>query len=292
MPTLTAERMPKSVPACRAKDLTAEHRGAQGAGGWWTGGVSLTTHGARCLLIGFVELRFIDAAGREMVRSVPAQVSGERDWAVLGEAQVLWWWGNWCRKEIAVGSIIALLPNDPTPIVARVDPPMSIGPRCDNPSGGTTLSTGPVRPWPTQEPIVTTPPASLAARIDAPPVAIAGETLRYVVTLTNLTPDAVSLDPCPSYIEWLGGHPLPTPSPPPDWPSFKRWEPIAQYAGFRKAAYRLNCAGVREIAPRQAIAFEMRIDVPADGIGADTLRWSLQYGGVPNASAPIRIERR
>jgi hypothetical protein len=156
----------------------------------------------------------------------------------------------------------------------------------------TRVSTGPVRPWPTPQPAVAAPPDALGARIEAPAIATAGETLRYVVRLTNLTTESMSLDPCPSYVEWLGGHPVPAPSPPSDWPSHKTWSPILPYAGLAKEAHRLNCDGVRAIAPRESIAFEMRIAVPADAIGADTLRWSFIAFATPTASAPIVIERR
>jgi hypothetical protein len=193
---------------------------------------------------------------------------------------------------VAVVSIIATLPNDPTPIVARIDPPMLVGARCYDAGTPTSVSTGPVRPWPTPLPILTASPASLAARMHVPSVAIAGEVLLYVVTLMNLTTEFVSLDPCPSYLEWLGGHPLPTPSPPPNWPSQKPWVATAQYAGLVKAAHRLNCDGITSIAPGRSIAFEMRLTVPTDAIGGDTLRWSFIMAETPTASAPITIVRR
>ena len=289
---MTPEPMPKNVAACRAADLSADHAGAQGAGGWWTGGLRLVSKGPRCLLYGYVQLRFRDSAGREMAQGVPSAPGAQRDWAVLGEAQVAWTWGNWCTPNVAVASIVATLPSDPTPIVARVDPPMLVGARCYDASTATSVSTGPVRPWPTPLPMLTAPPASLAARIDLPAVAIAGQKLRYVLTLTNLTTEIVTLDPCPSYLEWLGGHPLPTPSPPQDWPSSKPWAPIRLYGGLAKEAHLLNCDGVSAIEPRASIAFEMRIALPADAIGADTLRWSFAMSSTPTASAPITIVRR
>lgn len=289
---MTPEPMPKNVAACRAADLSAEHAGAQGAGGWWTGGLRLMSKSRPCLLYGYVELRFRDFAGREMARSVPSAAGAQRDWAVLGEAQVLWTWGNWCTPNIAVASIVAMLPSDPTPIIARIDPPMLVGARCYDAGTLTSVSTGPVRPWPTPMPMLTAPPAILAARIDAPAVAIAGARLRYVLTLTNLTTEIVALDPCPSYLEWLGGHPLPTPSPPQDWPSWKPWVSITQFGGLAKEVHLLNCDGISAIAPRESIAFEMRIAVPADAIGADTLRWSFAMFSTPTASAPIRIVGR
>src|ERR1700687_2870573 len=147
IPTMTPEPMPKNVAACRAADLSAEHAGAQGAGGWWTGGLRLMSKSRPCLLYGYVELRFRGFAGREMARSVPSAAGAQRDWAVLGEAQVLWTWGNWCTPNIAVASIVAMLPSDPTPIIARIDPPMLVGARCYDAGTLTSVSTGPGRPW-------------------------------------------------------------------------------------------------------------------------------------------------
>lgn len=288
VPDLTPEPMPTNVAACRAVDLSAVHVEAQAGAGWWGGGVRLVTHERRCLLHGYVELRFMDTATQEIVRTVPSAASVPRDWAVLGEAQVDWAWGNWCTPGLKLGSIVAILPGDSTPIVASIDPPMAVGARCSVPNAPAIVSAGPIRSLPTPTVLVTAPPPSLAARIDAPSVTVAGETLRYVVTLMNLTTDVVALDPCPSYLEWLGGHPLPTPSPPPGWPSQKPWAAIARYAGFVKEAHRLNCDGISVIRPRDSIAFEMRIAVPTDAIGPDTLSWAF-VGGLPNARAAIAI---
>ena len=292
-PTSTPEPMPTDVAACRAVDLVTGHVDAQAGAGWWGGGVRFTTHGLPCLLHGHVGLRFIDTAGHEIVRSVPTAAGTERDWAVLGEAQVDWGWGNWCVPGLTLGSIVVVLPDDPTPIVARIDPSLPVGARCSVPNAPTIVSAGPVRPWPVPVVSVTAPPASLAVRIDAPPVAVAGDTLRYVVTLTNLTSGTHALDPCPSYIESLGGHALPTPAPPSNWPTLKPWIPNVPYAGVAKESHRLNCGDAPSIGAAASIAFEMRLAVPADAVGSDTLRWQVIDGiGELTASAPIAIVPR
>jgi len=285
--------MPTNVAACRAVDLVAGHVDAQAGAGWWGGGVRFTTHGLPCLLHGHVGLRFIDTAGHEIVRSVPTAAGTERDWAVLGEAQVDWGWGNWCVPGLTLGSIVVVLPDDPTPIVARIDPSLPVGARCSVPNAPTIVSAGPVRPWPVPVVSVTAPPASLAVRIDAPPVAVAGDTLRYVVTLTNLTSGTHALDPCPSYIESLGGHALPTPAPPSNWPTFKPWSPIVPYAGNAKESHLLNCGTSLLIVAGASISFEMRLAVPADEVGSDALRWQVIAGlGELTASALITIAPR
>ncbi len=285
--------MPTNVAACRAVDLVAGHVDAQAGAGWWGGGVRLTAHGQRCLLRGPVGLRFIDTAGREIVRSVPTAAGTERDWAVLGEARVDWGWGNWCVPGLTLGSIVVVLPDDPTPIVARIDPSLPVGARCSVPNAPTIVSAGPVRPWPVPVVSVTAPPASLAVRIDAPNAVLAGDTLHYVVTLTNLTSGTHALDPCPSYIESLGGHALPTLAPPSNWPTLKPWIPNVPYAGVAKESHRLNCGDAPSIGAAASIAFEMRLAVPADAVGSDTLRWQVIDGlGELTASAPIAIVPR
>jgi hypothetical protein len=297
---VTPEPIPTGVRLCRAADLLARHegaQGAQGAGGWWTGSVLLTSRAEPCLIHGLVELRFLDPLGHEIVRSTPSASGAFRDWAVVGEAQVQWLLSNWCEPRPTVGAILVLLPGDPTPVVARLDPPMVVGARCysadavaDGVKGATTMSVG---PRPTPEPITSPPPARLAARIDAPSVALAGETLRYVVTLTNLTTDSLALDPCPSYIESLGGHASPTPPPPSNWPTFKPWSPIVPYAGNAKESHLLNCGDAPSIASGASVTFEMRLAVPADAVGSDTLRWQVIPGlGELPASAPITIVPR
>jgi hypothetical protein len=291
IPTATPEPIPTGMRACRAVDLEARHEWAQGGGGWWSGNLLLTARADACLIHGLVELRFLDPLGDEIVRTTPPRPGAFRDWAVAGEVQVQWLLSNWCEPRVPVGAIVVLLPGDPAPIIARLDPPMGVGARCNSanaPKGATTMAVG---PRPTLEPVATPSPAIWAAHIDAPSTTVAGETLRYVVTLTNLTSGALVLDPCPSYLEWLGGHPLPTEAPPSNFPSFKIWVPIVRYAGGVKESHVLNCVSAPSIKSGASTAFEMRIAVPADANGSDTLRWAF-FGGTPSASAPITIVRR
>jgi hypothetical protein len=142
-------------------------------------------------------------------------------------------------------------------------------------------------------PMATQPAATLVARIEAPATAVAGEVFRYTITLTNVTTGWLALDPCPSYLEWLGGHPLPTAAPPSNFPSFKVWDPIVQYGGGVKESHLLNCSAAPSIGSGTSITFEMRLAVPADAVGTDTLRWQvIDEVGALSASAPITIVRR
>jgi hypothetical protein len=293
VPTPTPEPIPTNIRACRGVDLSAENQGAQGAGGWWSGSLLLTARVDQCLIHGLVELRFLDPHGQEITRTTPPRPGAYRDWAVAGEVQVQWLLSNWCEPRAPVGAIVVLLPGDQTPILARLDPPMGVGARCnsaDAPKGATTMSVG---PRPTPVPIATQQPETLSANINAPSTVIAGETMRYVLTLTNLTSTALALDPCPSYIESLGGHPLPTEAPPSNFPTFKIWDPIVRYEGGVKESHLLNCSDAPSLGPAASIAFEMRLDVPANALGSDTLRWQvIAVGGGPIASASITIVRR
>ena len=291
VPTATPEPIPTGMRACRAVDLLAQHEWAQGSSGWWSGNLLLTSSADECLIRGLVELRFLDPLGHEVVRSTPSRPRAFRDWAVVGEVHVQWLLSNWCEPPVSVGAIAVLLPGDPTPVVARLDPPMGFGARCNSADVPKTVTIVSVGPQPTLEPVASPSPATLAAHIDAPSTAIAGEALRYVVTLTNLTSRAVVLDPCPSYLAWLGGHPLPTAAPPSNFPSFKVWDPIVRYGGGVKESHQLNCNDAPSIGPSASITFEMRLTVPADAVGSDTLSWALM-GGTPSASAPITIVRR
>jgi hypothetical protein len=288
--TLASQPMPKQMRSCRAEDVVAEQLIGQGAGGRWTGGLRLLAAGAPCLVWGYVDVRFKDGAGVQIARAAEARATVSQDWALLGEARVFWWVSNWCARDMRVASIEAVLPSDRVPIVIPVDPPMTVGGRCDAPGSPHVFSVAPIEPTPTSVPTIAAPPVTnLGARISVRSTVTAGTRLRYVVTLTNLTTSVVSLDPCPSYLAWLGGHPLPTSSPPPNIGS-KPWEPTRVYAGIVKASHQLNCA-VDSIAPLGVLTFEMFIDVPTDAVGADTLSWAL-VGGMPNANASITIVPR
>lgn len=293
VPTPTPEPIPTNIRACRGGDLSAENQGAQGAGGSWSGNLLLTALVDQCLIHGLVELRFLDPLGQEIIRATPPRLGAYRDWAVAGEVQVQWLLSNWCEPRAPVGAIVVLLPGDQTPILARFDPPMGVGARCnsaDAAKGATTMSVG---PRPTPVPIATQPPETLRAHIDAPSTVIAGETMLYVVTLTNLTSSALVLAPCPSYLESLGGHPLPTAPPPSNFPTFKIWDPIVRYEGGVKESHLLNCRDAPSLGPAASITFEMRLEVPANALGSDTLRWQvIAIGGAPIASASITIVRR
>jgi len=169
--------------------------------------------------------------------------------------------------------------------------PASVGGRCDAP--GMPLNLGiffPLAPawWTTHPPERTAAPAPLTFSIDAPSVAFAGETLSYAVRVRNIlaAPFGWS-EGCPIYLESLGGREAPLPVVP---DRSGKWElPAKTYLGVAKEVHPLNCAAAGAIAPGRELAFEMRLEVPHDAYGTETLDWSIA-GPFPNGSASAPIE--
>jgi hypothetical protein len=107
------------------------------------------------------------------------------------------------------------------------------------------------------QPTNVTPPNSplsvLTARIATPTPFPAGGQADYTVTLSNPTAKAVTLNPCPSYVEYIDGR------------------------GAKNAfkTYYLNCGAAQAIPARSAITFEMSVPVP-NNPGRTSLDWQLQ----------------
>ncbi len=105
------------------------------------------------------------------------------------------------------------------------------------------------------------PLSDLAASLELPQTAKAGEPLVYVVDLTNPTNEPVSFDRwCPSYLE------APT-----------------------KESYTLNCATVSSIAAGQTVRYEMRLQVPDDAAVTLTVRWEMTGPGLPSAQGTVPL---
>ena len=121
---------------------------------------------------------------------------------------------------------------------------------------------------------------------------IAQTSREFTGTLTDVTAEPVVLDPCPYYVESLGGRVVGNTTPPPGFPSAKPWRGEPIYAGYAKEAYELNCADVQSIPAGGAATFAMRLRVPLDAAGPETLRWHLVVAGrdIETASAPLVID--
>lgn len=97
----------------------------------------------------------------------------------------------------------------------------------------------------------------LIGTLSAPDEATRGSTVRYTVTLSNPTGNAISLASCPAYTQSL-------------------------YADGKAAdsTLRLNCGAVgAQIAANTSVSFDMQAQVPADFAGGNIkLSWKLQDG--------------
>lgn len=95
----------------------------------------------------------------------------------------------------------------------------------------------------------------LTAAVTAPESVAPGETLRYTVTLTNPTNEAIKLAPCPAYTQSLNTE-----------------------GRSQNSTYMLNCAGAAGLIPaRSSVSFAMEAVVPADMSGQGVkLNWNLQ----------------
>jgi hypothetical protein len=288
---------PAGVPDCTAAELRLAATGGTGGGGWWVRAVVLTTAGTRpCLVRGPVATALRDGDGPVIEGAISTAPSwSEPGWAVLapgepfdpltrrpGQGQLtLTSYGDCARATFDAVTIGFVGPVTAVAHVTR----QPVGGRCDSPGQVLRLHVSLLGP---AEPLAlpTVPPMPLAARIEAPAAAFAGETLRFVVWLRTTAAASYDWrDGCPDYLEWLGGHPVPATDAP---GRVAKPEPPA-YAGATKERHPLNCAAAGPLLPGSERAFEMRIAVPPDARGTDTLRWDLPYAGAPDA-ATARIE--
>ncbi len=109
-------------------------------------------------------------------------------------------------------------------------------------------------------PGATTPPRATSSRqlavgLHAPSSVIAGQPLRYEVTLTNVSGAPFHFDRCPAYREAMDT------------------VPRKMVVGI----YQLNCVPVGTIAASGTVTFAMELEIPIDApIGLQVLSW--RYG--------------
>ncbi len=280
------------TPDCAPGDLVAQAH-YQGATGSMLGSVIVTNHGGRSCALSLVPvLRVIGseagplpvepspyppepaASGQPTASPVP---SAARLLLTPGaSASALFQWFNWCGTR-SIGDVSFRIVLSAGTLEAAVTGPRQPGqtpyalsevPRCDFPSGRSTISIEPFQLLPPASASPSPDPlASLRASLSLPSTGIAGQALRYVVRLTNPGPQAVTLDPCPSYVEALappaGGLPA-------------------------KEDHLLNCAAVGEIGAGSSVDFEMVLQVPAgEPAGSATVTWML---GVTGGSAEAAVK--
>ena len=111
------------------------------------------------------------------------------------------------------------------------------------------------------------PEQTLAVQVQLSSTAHPGETLRYVVALTNPSDAPISLDPCPDYIESAG-----------DFPDAV------------KSGYQLNCDGVHEIGAHGTVRYAMELDIPMTAPpGRARIYWSITNFITASASADVEV---
>ena len=287
----TAAPIPSAIPRCDPSVLRLDPGDYQGAMGSWAGVLYLeTTTSTPCLVEGPFQARFITQSGQLAlavdVTPLPVAQSSSLTpgWALAGRAQIQWQ-AFWCDSADPIVSIEIAYAGT---VYRASQRPFTGGTACDFATTRGKASVWPFGPAPT--PMPSPPPPSLRARIEAPLRARAGDALEYRVILKNVSKENVLLDPCPSYLQWLGGRPIATTTPPPDFPPSKPWVRRTTYAGAAKESYSLNCAAVKAIDAGTSVIFEMRLAVPLDALGPETLRWSLAGPLQDVASAPLSIE--
>jgi hypothetical protein len=301
LPAPAARLRPSRIRDCETSDVVGVAYRGGGAGGWWLRGVILGNRSdTPCVVAGPLALSYLDAIGVVIASGgVSAPTWDGPGWAILeptsppaddhvdhpGQARItMQSYGDCEHRELRAIAVTFAAPSAVIQFNVDAQP---VGGRCDVPEQRLSISSWPVAPT-TSEALPTPPPLPLTFAVDAPAVTFAGETLTYMVRARNIasTPYAWG-DGCPIYLEWLPGRD----TTPPLAHHTGKWEPPASiYVGSATELHPLNCAETGELSPGSEVAFEMRIAVPPDALGADTLHWEIA-GPLTHShvSAPLEI---
>jgi len=283
-------QLPDAAP-CRVDQVSAGVAGWQGATGSMLGGFLIwNTSGEPCRLTGRPSIAIRDATGHRLaVTNVPSPeppvlpivLPANQPAPVLfeeapgGLARVTIQWFNWCGADPPAPMSLAIT----LPEGGVLQAPVVTGgvPRCDEASTDSSVSVAAFdatpRPSPSDPPVV--PAEALKVTLDVPDHGAAGQTLHYVVTLTNPTAFPIGLRPCPAYMERINS-----------------------VGGGVAVDYVLDCAAVPTIAPGASVRFAMELAIPASMPASDkaAIVWSLDpyssEGFPPRPPAeklPIRI---
>ena len=239
--------------------------------------VFLTHDGSPCLISGDVTLRFFDDRGAlrlSATSAVPYERS-EPGWAMVGRAQIAWD-GDWCDADHPI--VAVEVTYDRATYRAALSPwTRSWG--CDPAGVGASRpgSAGvrPIAPETTPTPRLV-PPPMLDTALSAPARARAGDTLKFVVTLTNSNTDAMRFDPCPNYAISLD---LQIPAGDPRAPK----PGLPAVLGVADARHALNCAALPALGTGESVELAMQLDVPTTASGPLILRWLADNARVSTA---------
>lgn len=195
----TAPPAPTGMASCDVSALRIGTTGHQGAMGSLIGSLDVVNSDeVPCLLRGPVTVTFRNAHGdKALTASAIGTTPNFPGWAALGTARIQWE-GFWCDRRDPLVTVEVLVPGAPSPLRASHEPVFGGG-ACESGMIPGGLTVWPLGPTPTPPP--TPPPPIFSARIDAPKQIRAGETLDYLVTLTNVSTRVIPLDPCPNYAQ-------------------------------------------------------------------------------------------
>jgi hypothetical protein len=270
------------VRPCVAADLRAGAGHGNGASGQIFNNVLLSNHSASpCQLEGTPQVLLRTSAGRTlslpqasvlppwlnappgpalMAPNSPDPQSDKGSQVGWGQASLVY--SMWdCPANRSFSSVLIVLPNQRGTLALTADGAgYSWGGQCE----GAVVQRMAVGPFvATEPPPIWVDKSPLSITVKLPDHVRAGESLHYLVVLTNASGAPFHFyGDCPSYAE------------------------DGSRSGAKiVATYQLNCASVGWLAPDQSVTFAMALDIPATtppGLG--NLRWSL-HSAYGNAEA-------
>ena len=271
-----------NLPACSAQELGARLGPASAGAGTTYRQIVVSNLGTNeCQLAGTPAIEVFDMMGSRVpapvssivqppitgsVALVPGVAAGpEASPATQGQALlVLAWPSNMClTRDIASASIG--LPNTQGNLTVGLRIPTSSDGGCVSPQLSVSAFSSPTVVSPPNQ----TPDLTVAYNV--PSSVVAGQTLTYSITLTNVSGRTISFGTCPGYTEAL-----------------KQAQVAARYV--------LNCGPVGSLQTGVGVTFAMEFPIPAASAGSersgdpDVLTWVLDPPLLSvNATGPARV---
>jgi hypothetical protein len=269
-PPLWVQQGSLSAPRCTQANIGHGTASMQGATGSMAGGATLmNTSSSACTLNGRPRVTILDADGI----SIPTTLARLRH-DLFGMPRPL----HYPLVSLRPGQRVVVpifwfnLCDHPRPPAQlrltwrgnTVTVPIQSGvPRCDDPSAPSQLGVGHFQPHERPEPPM---PRPLPLRVDitAPSTARPGQTITYLVTLTNYSRRPVAFDTtCPAYTQQLG---------------------TTRRRTWIRRALVLNCAATPSIAPGKNATYAMRFTIPAStNPGPNAIVWQFVPIGTGDA---------
>jgi len=266
-----------SAPRCTQANIGHGAASMQGATGSMAGGVTLVnTSSSQCTLTGRPGVTILDADGIS-IPTKPARLRHDLfgmprppHYPLVslrpGQRTVVpMFWFNLCdHPKLPTRLRVTWKENTVTV------PIHSGAPRCDDPSAPSKLLVGHFQPHERPEPPM---PRQLPLRVDitAPSTAHPGQTITYLVTLTNYSKRPVTFGTtCPAYAQQLR---------------------TTRRRTWIRQAFVLNCTATPAIRPGKHATYAMRFTIPAStNPGQNALLWQFEPIGTGNSGkATLRI---